>query len=89
VRNAPALPSPVKKRNTLNTPREPVKPLKSDARPKIAMLASNSGLRPKRSPIGLLIIFRGQSQHCVSESYFCESAQRQASFGIASVNVSN
>ena len=46
------MPSPVKKRNALSTPSEPANALASEARPKIATLASSSGLRPKRSPIG-------------------------------------
>jgi hypothetical protein len=46
------MPSPVKNRNALNTPRVPANALSSEARPKIAMLPSSSGLRPKRSPIG-------------------------------------
>ena len=50
--NAPAMPSPVKKRNMLSTPREPAKALNTETGPKIVMLASRSGLRPTRSPIG-------------------------------------
>jgi len=46
------MPSPVKKRSALSTPSEPANALASEARLKIATLASSSGLRPKRSPIG-------------------------------------
>ncbi len=46
------MPSPVKKRRMLRIPREPANALNSEARPKIARLASSNGLRPKRSPIG-------------------------------------
>src|SRR5262249_27647921 len=49
---APAIPSPVKNRKPLNTASVPANALNSKARPKIAILASKSGLRPKRSPIG-------------------------------------
>ena len=45
-------PSPVKNRNTASTPSEGAKALSREARPKIVTLASNSGLRPIRSPIG-------------------------------------
>ena len=42
----------MKKRRTLSINSEPAKALSSEARPKIARLASSSGLRPTRSPIG-------------------------------------
>ena len=46
------MPSPVKKRQKLSMPSEPAVALSSEAIPKIVRLPSNSGRRPKRSPIG-------------------------------------
>jgi hypothetical protein len=46
------MPSPVKKRQRLSIPSEPAAALSSEANPKIVRLASKSGRRPKRSPIG-------------------------------------
>ena len=46
------MPTPVKKRHTLSQSSEPAAALSSEAIPKIVRLASSSGLRPKRSPIG-------------------------------------
>jgi len=46
------MPSPVKKRHRLITPIEPAIAESSEAKPKIATLASSSGLRPTRSPMG-------------------------------------
>jgi hypothetical protein len=46
------MPIPVKNRQRLNVPIEPAVALSSEAIPKIVRLISNSGRRPKRSPIG-------------------------------------
>jgi hypothetical protein len=46
-------------------------------------------VEPARHPLCPMIIFRGQQQHCVSESGFRGAALRQAGSGTASVNVSN
>src|SRR5215472_8206618 len=46
------MPKPVKKRNTVRTVNDVANALSSEASPKIVTLASKSGLRPTRSPIG-------------------------------------
>ena len=46
------MPIPVKKRQRLSVAIELAVALSSEANPKIVRLASNSGRRPKRSPIG-------------------------------------
>ena len=49
---APLSPIPVKKRHRLSVTIEPAKAFSSEVTPTIATLASNSGRRPMRSPIG-------------------------------------
>jgi hypothetical protein len=46
------MPIPVKNRNRLSMLSDPTTALSSEAIPKIVTLASNSGRRPNRSPIG-------------------------------------
>ena len=46
------MPTPVKKRQRLSVAIESAVALSSEAIPKIVRLASSSGRRPKRSPIG-------------------------------------